>query len=158
MRALADSFALRCRLELADSRTGGDGDTLTLRLSDADSLHSLQTALAGSIGGRYVLHLHKIDEERPALDGARRRHLEEALQARPLSESISRLVREPAFWSFLEEMDFAAVDGEVNPRHARNYVYRVCGVECARELDDPLTAERYEALVVTPFRSWLDAR
>ncbi len=158
MRALCDSFALHCRLELADSRADGDGDTITLRLSDADSLHSLQTALAGSSGGRYVLHLHKINEQRPALDEARRRHLEAALAARPLSESITRLVREPAFWSFLEEMDFAAVDGEVDARHARNYVYRVCGVERARELDDLHTAERYEALVVAPFRSWLDAR
>lgn len=158
MRALADSFALRCRLELDRSRADEDGDTVTLRLSDVDSLRSLRSALARSTGGRYVLHLHKIDEQRPALDETRRRHLEEVLQARPLSEGVTRLLREPAFWSFLEEMDFATVDGEVDARHARNYVYRVCGVECARELDDPHTAERYDALVITPFRSWLDAR
>ncbi len=160
MRA-ADALAVRCRVELDPTDDDAGLGTVILRLSDADGLNVLKAALARREGndGRYLLQLVKIDATRSALDGDRRRHLEEALRARSPAEGLARLMREPAFWSYLEEIDLAVADGEVDAHHARMYVYRVCRVECARDLEnDPQARERYQALVVAPFRSWLDAR
>lgn len=155
-----DTLALQCKVELADwNETTGSGCTLTLRVPDAESVGILRAAFARHANDpdpHYLLHLLKLNERCRRIDPVRRERLENALKAQPLSRSASTLSRDPDFWRYLEKIEFAAVDGEVNAFRAQQYINKVCNVGCRRELDqNSEAAEQYQNIIIKPFLSWL---
>lgn len=155
-----DTLALQCKVELADwNETTGSGCTLTLRVPDAESVGILRAAFARHADDpdpRYLLHLLKINEHCRRIDPVRRERLENALKAQPLSRSASTLCCDPDFWRYLEKMDFAGVDGEMNAFRAQQYINKVCSIRCRRELDrNSEAAEQYQNIIINSFLSWL---
>ncbi|MFQ5935419.1 MAG: hypothetical protein ACE5LB_03315 [Acidiferrobacterales bacterium] len=155
-----DALALQCKVELADWHDSGEtGCTVTLRLSDADSLSMLKAAFANQSEGmrtHYLLHLLKMDESRQSIDPVRRRRLEEALKREPLSRNALTLSRDPDFWRYLEHIDLVAMDREIDEVHAKRYIYRTCTVASAHQLDrDTGAARLYRTLIIRPFLAWL---
>lgn len=156
-----DTLALQCKVELADwKETTGSGCTLTLRVPDAESVDILRAAFARHANDpdpRYLLHLLKMENGHcRRIDPVRRERLERALQAQPLSRSASTLSRDPDFWRYLENIDFAAVEGEVDAFRAQQYINKVCHIRCRRELDrNSEAAEQYRSVIIQPFLSWL---
>ena len=155
-----DVLALQCKVELADwNETTGSGCTLTLRVPDAESVGILRAAFArhaNDADPRYSLHLLKINEHCRRINPVRRERLENALKAQPLSRSASTLSRDPDFWRYLEKIAFAAVEGEVDPFRAQQYINKVCNIRCRRELDqNSEAAEQYQNIIIKPFLSWL---
>jgi hypothetical protein len=103
-----------------------------------------------------LLNLHKINEHCRRINPVRRERLENALKAQPLSRSASTLSRDPDFWLYLEQIDFAAVEGEVDAFRAQQYINKVCNIRCRRELDrNSEVAEQYQNIIIKPFLSWL---
>ncbi|GMQ90595.1 MAG: hypothetical protein BMS9Abin10_0990 [Gammaproteobacteria bacterium] len=163
MSRAEDSLALQCRVELAEWHESGDtGCTVTFRLSESDSLDLIKAAFSSSANDadpRYLLHLMKVNGSDSAVDPARRERLARALQIEPSSRNALTLCRDPDFWRYLELIDFAAVNGEIDAVHAKQYIYRLCDIKCRRDLDnDRKAARQYQMLVVKPFLAWLDAR
>lgn len=155
-----DVLALQCKVELADwNETTGSSCTLTLRVPDAESVGILRAAFArhaNDADPRYLLNLHKINEHCRRINPVRRERLENALKAQPLSRSASTLSRDPDFWLYLEQIDFAAVEGEVDAFRAQQYINKVCNIRCRRELDqNSEAAEQYQNIIIKPFLSWL---
>ncbi len=155
-----DVLALQCKVELADwNETTGSSCTLTLRVPDAESVGILRAAFArhaNDADPRYLLHLLKINGHCRRINPVRRERLENALKAQPLSRSASTLSRDPDFWRYLENIDFAAVEGEVDPFRAQQYINKVCNIRCRRELDqNSEAAEQYQNIIIKPFLSWL---
>jgi hypothetical protein len=155
-----DTLALQCKVELADwKETTGSGCTLTLRVPDAESVSLLRAAFARHANDpdpRYLLHLLKMNEHCRRINPVRRERLENALKAQPLSRSAATLCRDPDFWRYLENIDFAAVEGEVDPFRAQQYINKVCNIRCRRELDrDSEAAEQYQNIIIKSFLSWL---
>ena len=155
-----DALALQCKVELADWNEATDsGCTLTLRVPDAESVGILRAAFArhtNDTDPRYLLHLLKIDEHPRQINPVRRERLENALETQPLSCSASTLSRDPDFWRYLEKIDFAAVEGEVDAFRAQRYINKVCNIRCRRELDrNSEAAEQYQSIIINPFLSWL---
>jgi hypothetical protein len=156
-----DTLALQCQVELTDSNESDDrGCTLTLRVPDSESLGRLKKALAGNAREpQYLLHLLKMDKGKAAIDPARRSRLENTLKIEPLSRNALTLARDPDFWRYLEQIDLAAVDGEIDEVHAKQYIYRTCVVTSPQMLDrDNAAASLYRSLIIRPFLAWLQGR
>ncbi|MFQ5995745.1 MAG: hypothetical protein ACE5K1_11710 [Acidiferrobacterales bacterium] len=156
------TFALQCKVELTDwGETATDGCTITFRLADAASLNAIKTAFLRKRNGdspHYLLHLLKVAKCRRTVDPVRRERLTRALQRESLSRNALTLSRDPDFWRYLEQIDFAAVDGEIDEVHAKRYIYRTCDITCRRDLDEnPHAALQYKTLIIGPFQAWLDA-
>ncbi len=158
-----EALALSCKVELSDLHDNDDaGCTLTLRVADADSLGMLKERLAGASPGarqHFLLHLLKMEERDVNIDPVRRRHLEKTLQLEPLSRNALTLARDPDFWRYLEHIGLAAVSGEIEEVHAKQYVYRTCAVASPHELDrDSAAARLYRSQIIRPFLAWIQAQ
>jgi hypothetical protein len=157
-----EALALRCKIELSESRDSDDsGCTLTLRVADADSLGMLKESLAATSSGagpHYLLHLLKMDERGVNIDPVRRRHLEKTLELEPLSRNALTLSRDPDFWRYLEHVGLAAVTDKIEESHAKQYIYRTCAVASPHELDrDSAAARLYRSQIIRPFLAWVQA-
>ncbi len=157
-----DALALQCKVELADwCETSDAGCTITLRLHDSKSLDLLKAAFMRRSNGadpRYLLHLLKMDETHSSVDPVRRERLINALQGEPLSRNVRTLSRDPDFWRFLEKIDLATMHGEIDEVRAKQYIFRVCDIQCRRDLDqNQEAAHRYQAFI-KPFLEWLQAQ
>ena len=157
-----EALALSCKVELSDLRDNDDaGCTLTLRVADADSLSMLKERLTETSAGAqryFLLHLLKMEERGVNIDPVRRRHLEKTLQLEPLSRNALTLARDPDFWRYLEYIGLAAVSGEVEEAHAKQYIYRTCAVASPHELDrDSAAARLYRSQIIRPFLAWIQA-
>lgn len=156
-----DTLALQCQVELSDSKESDErGCTLTLRVPDSESLGRLKETLASDARQpQYLLHLLKMDQGRADVDPVRRSRLEERLKIEPLSRNALTLARDPDFWRYLQQIDLAAVDGEIDEVHAKQYIYRTCAVTSPHMLDrDSASASLYRSLIIRPFLAWLQGR
>ena len=163
MSRAGGALALQCRVELEGwHETGDAGGTVTFRLSDSESLDLIKAAFSSCVDGadpRYLLNLTKVNQQGPTIDPIRRERLAHALQVEPLSRNALTLSRDPDFWRYLELIDFAEVNGEFDEANAKQYSYRLCGIDCCRELDkNQHGARHYRTLIVKPFLAWLGSR
>lgn len=158
-----DPRALQCKVELADwCETADTGCTVTFRLCDSESVALLKAALAcrpNDADACYLLYLLKAGGASSTVAPIRRERLEHALQVEPLSRNALTLSRDPDFWRYLEEMNFAAVSREIDEVHAKQYIFKLCDIQCRRDLDeDPEAANHYQTFILKPFRAWLHAQ
>jgi hypothetical protein len=156
-----DALALQCQVELTDSNDSDDsGCTLTLRIADAESLGRLRKTLSSNAQQpQYLLQLLKMNGGGADIDPLRRSRLENTLKIEPLSRNALTLARDPDFWRYLEQIDLAAFDGEIDEVHAKQYIYRTCAVTSPHMLDrDSAAARLYRSLVIRPFLVWLQDR
>jgi hypothetical protein len=162
MSKVNEALAVSCKVELSDLHDNDDaGCTLTLRVADADSLGMLKERFAETSAGarqHFLLYLLKMEEPGVNIDPVRRRHLEKTLQLEPLSRNALTLARDPDFWCYLENIGLAAVSGEVEEAHAKQYIYRTCAVASPHELDrDSAAARLYRSQIIRPFLAWIQA-
>ena len=76
----------------------------------------------------------------------------------PLSRNALTLARDPDFWRYLENIGLAAVSGEVEESHSKQYIYRTCAVASPHELDrDSAAARLYRSQIIRPFLAWIQA-
>ncbi len=156
-----NALALQCQVELSDAdESDGRECTLTLRVHDPETVGRLKKTLEHDARQpQYLLHLLKMDQGRADIDPVRRRRLEDRLKIEPLSRNALTLARDPDFWRYLEQIDLAAVDGEIDEVHAKQYIYRTCAVTSPHMLDrDSAAASLYRSLIIRPFLAWLQGR
>lgn len=164
MNGIKELVAVHCDVELGKSDDVRlKGRTVTLNLDDAGPLTELLTSCKEKRNTlnkpRFMLYLVGLNESQVHLEGERVARIQRGLEVTPLSKRISFLSRDPAFWSYLDSVDFLAGYHHIDENAAKQYINWICRIESRRQLDQSEeAARRYLGLVEKPFTKWLQGQ
>lgn len=133
------------------------GDTPSLYLVDGTSGCAAHSALpSGALHPRCLVYLVPMKPTKVRSTRERRLQLRDSLLAGGASHNASVLAKDPHFWDYLQQINLAAYDGEVDARRARHFINQVCGVTGRHALAyDTAPAQRFYSFVQQPFLDWL---
>jgi len=143
-------IAVQCDVQLEELRQESDGCHVTLRIPNREALF-----VNGMVPLR--LFLVGIEDNFSPINKDRIEHIQEQMQnLSSLSTRAKVLSREPAFWTYLEQVDIVLASTETCENRAKQYIMRSCEIESRWELEQSqAAAQRYYQLVQTPFLAWL---
>ena len=111
---------------------------------------------AGDSNHRYLIYLVPLESPKIRSTRARRLRLKDSLSGGCASENAGILARDPHFWDFLQLINLASYDAEIDTRRARHFINRACRVGGRHELDRTSeAATRFFSLIERPFLDWL---
>jgi len=132
-------------------------DTPSLYLIDGTSGCAGSNALPhGARHNQCLVYLVPMSPTKVRSTAERRRHLRDSLLTGSARHNAAVLAKDPHFWDYLQQINLAAYDGEVDAHRARHFINKVCGVTGRHALaNEAAPTQRFYAFVQQPFLDWL---